>query len=335
MLAGAGTCAGRRSVSGARHRLDLGDRFPRVARSSELQQLVLQPRQRVVVPHRAPELLALDPPRRRVERRSIRGRGLAPQPELQKDVRRHVQRVARRVRLRGVGARGVERERRVLGVVVGVQQVVQRLGVLRVFRQHPFEDRRDLRLDRASRQLLTARRARLAEADQAARHVAEERQRIQRRDIRIVGQHPKQVGHRGGVARVTRRAIAVSEQLFNGAEQAALARRAGCRGARRWTRPETGQRGAGGVDVLAAPQRLMIGERFPPVGEYRLWIERFRRAKRLVRVLVLELMQGGDAVRDARLRIGALRPGERGGGEREHQAKDERAHRGSVRRWGG
>ena len=86
--------AGRQRAARSHDRLDLGDRAMRVVVSPELQQLVLQPRQRVIAAHRGRQTFLLDPAIGRIECRAIRSRGVVPQPELQEDVGRHVQRVA-------------------------------------------------------------------------------------------------------------------------------------------------------------------------------------------------------------------------------------------------
>ena len=70
--------------------------------------------------------IGLRPIRRGLPRGLVRGGGLRPHPELQEDVRRHVQRVGRRRRDLGVAPRGRQSQDGVVRVVERVEDVVRR-----------------------------------------------------------------------------------------------------------------------------------------------------------------------------------------------------------------
>src|SRR5439155_8638885 len=132
--------------------LYLGDGVARLLVAAELQELVLKPRERVVAAHRGRQPFPFDPSIRCSERGAIRSRRMVPEPELQKDVRRHVQRVARFWRDFRVPARRRERAPRVLWIVAVVEQVMQRARVRRVRLEYLTKDRGALFLNLAARQ---------------------------------------------------------------------------------------------------------------------------------------------------------------------------------------
>ena len=91
-----------------------------------------------------------------------------PHPELEEDVGRHVERVARIARDLCVRSRGAEREAGVIRIVEIVQQVVQRARVLRVRLQRLFQNRSHLPLGLAAGKALRSPLAGVRAADQAA-----------------------------------------------------------------------------------------------------------------------------------------------------------------------
>jgi hypothetical protein len=158
---------------GGGHGRDLVECPAGVTITAKLQQLVFEPRERVEVAHRRPEILALCPLPRRIVRGAVRRGRVVPQPELQKHMRGHVQCVAGAAGNARVRPSGLERQARVAWVVVSVQEVVQRPLMLRVRFEDFSQNRGDLRLSRASRQLTVRRLTDLRVSDQAARHGAE------------------------------------------------------------------------------------------------------------------------------------------------------------------
>jgi hypothetical protein len=102
-----------------------------------------------------------------------------------------------------VGIRVSQAERRVDRIVVGVDQVVGRAGVLRVLRIDLLDERRGAHVDRKVA---------------AAVAGAEDRERVERRDFivgRILVVHPL---HRIGVGEIARQLFAGAEQFLNRAE---------------------------------------------------------------------------------------------------------------------
>lgn len=74
-----------------------------------------------------------------------------------------------------------------LRVVVVVQEVMECTRMLRVRTQHPVEDPSHLRLDLAARQRLVVAFVGIHVSDEAARHCPEQRERVERGHVRIVG----------------------------------------------------------------------------------------------------------------------------------------------------
>ena len=282
---------------------ELIDRRPRVAVPAELQQLVLQPRERVVVPQCGREAVAGDPRLGCRKGGAVRRRGVVPLSELQEDVRRHVPRVARFGREPCERARGREREVRVLRVVVVVHQIVQRASMLRIRSQYAVEDRRDTRLRVAAGERRAVAFVGVGRADQTARHRAEQGERVQRGDIGIVGLPRVQLAHGVRVVAAARLGVAVAEQAFDRAEPRLLLRASGLRTARGRRGAEPGQRQPRGFEVLVAPQRLVVGHRLAPVRHDEAGIELTSLSKSLVRVLVLELMERSESAPEHSCRV--------------------------------
>ena len=159
-------------------RLDVGERVARLAVAPLLDQLVLEPCERVIVAQRRRQPLTRDPRVRRAERGGVRRRRLAPESELQKNVGRHVQRMAGLGRELRERARRVDRLVCVRGVVVVVQQVMKRAGMIRMRPQNLPQDLVHACLCLAAGKRRAMSFVRIHVADEAARHRAEQRERI-------------------------------------------------------------------------------------------------------------------------------------------------------------
>ena len=160
-------------------------------------------------------------------------------------------------------------------------------------------------------------------ADETARHRAEERERVERRDIRIAAVLFVHASHRIGVAAMTGFRIAVAEENVGGGNQRAFGRSGGLRGARSGRLTETREHAASCGDVLFAPKGLVIRHRLAPVGHREGGIDGLGLPERLVRILVLEQVERDEAafVREScvgrlRDRAGGRRPPEHTRGER-------------------
>ncbi len=189
-------------------RFDFRERRARLGEPSELKQFVLQPRQRVIVAQRERTLFLTDPGIRRVIGGAVGGRGIVPETELQKHMRRHVERVARASRDLRVGARRIQRQGCVLRIVVGVQQVMQCAGVARVAGEYAGQQRGHLLLQLAARKPLVVR---VAEADQASRHRPQPRQRVERDNVGIVREIRRGGFHRFEIAAMSCLRVTLSE----------------------------------------------------------------------------------------------------------------------------
>ena len=131
-------------------------------------------------------------------------------PEGDEDVRRHVLRVTGRRRDAGIRPRGPQPERRVNRIVVGVNQIVRRAGMVRVIAEHRLEDRRGAHVDGEVAALVRR---------------AEERQRVERGGVRIVRIRRDGVRHRVGVGEVARLLVAVAVEDLDGAHIVLFPRR--------------------------------------------------------------------------------------------------------------
>jgi hypothetical protein len=181
------------------------------------------------------------------------------------------------------------------GVVVVVNQVVQRAGVLRRRSQHLFENRGDLHLRLAPGEARAMALVRVGRADETARHRAEQRERVEGGDVRIVGFTRVQLTHRLGVRAPPRLGRAVTEQPIGGSEERLIPWPGGLRHSCGRRRRETRQRRAPSLDIFMAPQRLVPGHRLAPIGHRQGGIDLSSLDEGLVRVFVLEQVEGGDA----------------------------------------
>ena len=179
-------------------------------------------------------------------------------------------------------------------IVIVVQQVVQRTGMPGVCLEHALEDAADLLLNLAARQALTAAFGGISGSDQASRHRPQEGERIERRRIGIRRIGRVDACHRVGIRAMAGRRIAVAEEDLHGREVRLLARVARLCRARSRRRAQRREHRSRRRDVLVAPERLVVRQRLAPVREDEPWIDLPRALKRLVRVLVLEVVQRGE-----------------------------------------
>ena len=140
-----------------------------------------------------------------------------------------------------------------LRVVVVVQQVMKRTGMLGMRAQHLLENRPDLCLRGATRQHLTVAFVRIDVADEAARHRAQKSERVQRRHIGIVRLAFMEPSHLVRVPLMSNQRVAVGEEHLHGREEPLVPGSRGLRDADRRRRTETCQRLASRRDILAPP----------------------------------------------------------------------------------
>ena len=263
--------------------------------ASQLQQLVLEPREGVIAAHGERQPSGFDPGIGRGIRRLIRKCRLTPHPELQKNVRRHVPRVARGRRRLGVGAGGRQREMRVGRIVVVVQKVVQCARMPGVRPQHLFENRRHARLGRAAGKRRAVSLVRIHRTRQSSRHCAEQRQRIEGGDFRIVRELRVVRRHRARVRGTPRGDVAGAKQRFDGGQEPAFAFGAGLGRPRDGVRRQARQDAPRGGDVFVLPERLVVGHRLAPVGHRETRIDLLCLDEGGVGVFVFEVVECGDA----------------------------------------
>jgi hypothetical protein len=165
-----------------------------------LQVPVLKPRQRVEIFAPARQLLGLRQIDSGLEGHDVRRHDVVPHPELDEDVRRHVQRVRGGRRDLGIGARGVETQNRVIRIVERVDDVVRGARMLRIALEDLLRDRRGLH--------------RVACVADAGAPGAEQRQCIQTRDFVVRRVFRVELAHDAGVGDVARQLVAGAEQHF-------------------------------------------------------------------------------------------------------------------------
>jgi hypothetical protein len=132
-------------------------------------------------------------------------------------------------------------------------------------------------------------------ANEAARHRAEQRERVEGRDVRIVRFTSVQLTHRLSVGAPPRLGRALAEQSIGGSEQRLIPWPGGLRHSCGRCRRETRQRRAPSLDIFMAPQRLVPGHRLAPIGHCQGGIDLSSLDEGLVRIFVLEQVERGDA----------------------------------------
>ena len=151
----------------------------------------------------------------------------------------------------------------------------------------------------------------------ARRDRRQQRQRVERRRLVVFGKLRVELRHAIGVGAVARR-------LWRRRRTAARRRRdspfrarsAPSPGAPRGSRARRAERGARLVEILVQPERLVVAERFAPVGHREAGIGLLRLAERRDRVVVLEAVKQQHAAHERRLRRG-------GAGGREGDAAED------------
>ena len=141
----------------------------------------------------------------------------------------------------------------------------------------------------------------------ALRRGAEDRERVQRRDLEVVGIVCVERGERFAIAARALGARALAEEVLHAGEQGALALGAALRRAFRGARCQAGEHCARGFAILLLPDRVTKGQRLAPVGQREVGRDRLRGAKRLGRVLVLETVQEEHAAHEGLLSLARAR----------------------------
>ena len=132
-------------------------------------------------------------------------------------------------------------------------------------------------------------------SNQAARHRAQQREGIERGDVRIVPILLVQSTHRVGVTLAPSARIAVTEQDLDGCNQRLFRRRPAVAAARGGRTHQDGAARACCGDVLPAPERLVVGHRLAPVDAIaKPGSSALSLAEGLVGVLVFEQVERGQ-----------------------------------------
>ncbi len=256
----------------------------------------------MIVAHADGEPLALHPGVGSAKGRFIGGGRVVPHAELEKDVRGHVQGVARLGRDLRVGARRGKGQPSVFRVVVIMDQIVESSRMIGIPGQHPLQDGRRLLLDLASHQhVLVLVVAPLAEERRAARHPAHEREGEEAERLRVLRIRLGERTHLHGVRAIPGRAVPAPEQDLDRPQVALLAVRLRLHGARFRRRPQPEQDLARHVRILVEPEGLVVGHGLPPVGHGEVAIDALGLAESLHGVLVLEVVEGGHAPQEGAL----------------------------------
>jgi hypothetical protein len=181
----------------------------RIGVLAELQEAVVTPVG--AVRHVPRRVAGLEEIARHAERAHVLVRDLVPHAVLNEDVRRHVDRVRDGRDDLGVDVRGLERQRRVHRIVERVNDVVHRARMVRIPLEHAEGERSGLHLQP---QAVVGQRSR----------AAEQRQRIERGHLVIVGELPVQPLHRLHVGDLARTPVgSLGPELLHRLEEPAFA----------------------------------------------------------------------------------------------------------------
>ena len=282
----------------------------------------MQPR-RVVPTHVRPPPLPLQPRVLHVAGAHVRGHHIVPEPHCHEDVRGHVLRVGGVRRDLRVGARGGEPERRVDGVVEGVDDVVRGAGVHRVGLEDGLRDGGGLHVDREVAAVVRG---------------AEERERVEGGGVVVAGVLLREAAHGVPVEEVAVLFGAVAVEDLDGLEPVAFALGRDPCEAFGGGGGVLGQDGQRRVAVLLHPDRVVVGLGLAPIRHCEARVDLTRPPEPGRRVLVLEVVEQQETSLEVRLRFGRSRgrKGDRSevlgvarrGGEREKRSHgDERRDR--------
>ena len=215
-----------------------------------------------------------------LHRRLIRLHHVVPEPERDEDVRRHVLGVAGRGRDLGIRARGPQPQRRVDGVVIGVNQIVRRARVIWMIAEHRLDDRRGSHVE-----------------SEVAPGVggAEQRERVKCRGVGVVRIRTIEIGHRVRIREIARLFVGVAVEDLDGAEVVLLALRLRPCDARLARRRQPRQRFPRGAAVLLHPHGMVVGHRLAPVGHGEVGIDLLRTAKQIGRRGIFEVVELREA----------------------------------------
>jgi hypothetical protein len=230
----------------------------------------------------------------------VGGDDLVPLPELDEDVRRHVERVVRLGGHPGIGAGGAHAERRVGRVVVGVDQVVEHPRMLGVAVDPLLQDGGGPHQQPVAR--LAERSAVRGEGG------SDQRQGVEARHFEVVRPALVELPHGLGVGAGAVALLPFAVQGLDRGEPAPLPVIA------RFRRPGLG-RGAealqglpGRVHVLLTPDRVVVGQGLAPVGQSEPRLGLLRLPEGVGGLVVPEAVQGRDPAQKVGLRL------RRGGG---------------------
>ena len=187
-----------------------------------------------------------------------------PHSQGEKNMRGHVLGVARfRCELR-VDACGTEAERRVDGVVIAVDEVVNDAGMTRMLWEGFFED---------------CGGAHVSGKVAAAFRAGEDRERVEGGGIDVVGIILVEVGHGGCIFLVAIFFAAFAVENLDGGEILLFARRGGFGLAGFGSGGEFLQNFAGGVEILIVPDTVIFGHGFTPVSHGEVGVDFLGAAK--------------------------------------------------------
>ena len=174
-----------------------------------------------------------------------------------------------------------------LAIVEGVERVVRGAGMLGVLLQDRGHDGAGLQ-----------RHVGIALAFGNRR---QQRERVERCRLVVVRKLRVERGHAIGIGAVAGGGVALAVEDLDGIEIPLLTRGRRLRLARGARRREARERGARAVDLLIQPQRLIVRERFAPVGHREAGIDLLRFAERVDRGVVLEAVKVQDRADECRL----------------------------------
>ncbi len=235
-------------------------------------------------------------------RRPVRGNRVIPHSELNEHVRGHMPGMARFRNGGRVGTGRVERLLRVVRIVPGVNQIVERGGMSGVLLENPGKDlRRQLLLPAAGklRQFLMRSMRGACQAASACGHQCET---VEGARVGIGWMARRKLSHRRRESREPRGAIPLTEERVQRPEPLTIALRSR---RKRPAPPHPGEDRPCFFDVLVSPQQLLVAHRLAPVRHRVPRIGGLSALESRERALVLEAVHPRDTGRDLGTRVGA------------------------------